>query len=287
MAFAAGHDFAVVMDAAGFHALQSGRRAWGRAPGIGVKTMRKRAIAAAAGAVALGAGVIALAQQSDPEAGDRLQQSLEERALTRPRAAPPPIGQPAQEIEDGEINWMEMRTAIAVSARRDSAARQTVTAAVARPPGMRAAAAESFKNVVVREVNVTRLPVLAPEGARIAQTIKVYSLGDSYSATAEVEDGVAMRMSGARKKIVVGDLKSARTRIASMRAERKSLASLETPYLISRSESSTDLSFAKFGAGYVLAIMCDDPDDARCAQDDFIVKLASNILLLNPEAGEP
>lgn len=247
--------------------------------------MRKLAIAAA-GAVALGAGVVAFAQQNDSGAGDRLQQSLEERALTRPRAAATPIGQPAQAVDDGEINWTQMRTALAVSARRDSAANQVVTATVARPPGMRAAAAENFKNVVVREVNVTRLPVLAPEGARIAQTIKVYSLGDSYSATAEVENGVSMRMSGARKRIVVGDLKSARTRIAAMRAESKSLASLDTPYLIARSESSTDLSFAKFGAGYVLAIMCDDPADARCAEDDFIVKLASNIFLLNPEAGE-
>ena len=149
---------------------------------------------------------------------------------------------------------------------------------------MRAAAAENFKTVVTREVNVTHLPVLAPEGSRIAQTLKVYSLGSSYSATAEVEKGVAMRMSGARKKLVIGDLRSARTRIAAMSKESRTLGSVDAPYLVTRSESSTDLTFAKFGAGYVLSIMCDDPADARCAEDDFIVKLASNLLLLNPEA---
>lgn len=151
---------------------------------------------------------------------------------------------------------------------------------------MRAASADSFKNVAAREVNVTRLPVLAPEGARIAQTLKVYSLGDSYSATAEVEDGVAMRMSGARRKVVIGDLKSARTRIAGMRKAQSQLESMDTPYLVTRSDSSTDLTFAKFGAGYVLSIMCENSADARCADDAFIEKLASNIILMNPEAGD-
>jgi hypothetical protein len=247
--------------------------------------MGKFAFAATLGAVAFGAAYIALAQTTDPAAGEKLQTALSERALTRPRADAAPVGQPSQEVADGDINWTQMRTELALTQRREVAAQQGVTAARTRPPGVRAAAAENFKNVIVSEVNVTRLPVLAPEGARIAQTIKVYSLGDSYSATAEVEDGVAMRMSGARKKIVVGDLKSARTRITAMRQERKSLASLETPYLISRSESSTDLTFAKFGAGYVLSIMCDDPADTRCAGDAFIESLASNIILMNPEAG--
>ncbi len=248
--------------------------------------MRKIAFAAGLGASVFGAfSFFAVAQTNDPAAGDKLQAALKERALTRPRIDAQPVGQPSTEIVEGKINWTEMRTALALSARRDLSSRQTPTAVVARPPGLRAAVAENFKNVVVREVNVTRLPVLAPEGARIAQTLRVYSLGDSYSATAEVEDGVAMRMSGARKKIVIGDLKSARSRIAAMRKERKTLASMDAPHLVTRSESSTDLTFAKFGAGYVLTIMCDDPADARCAEDGFIENLASNIVLMNPEAG--
>ncbi|HNR75928.1 MAG TPA: hypothetical protein PKM48_02280, partial [Parvularculaceae bacterium] len=246
--------------------------------------MKKLAIAAALIASATGAAsFVANAQTNDPEAGARLQATLEERALTRPRLAPPRIGQPAQRIEESRINWTEMRTALAISARRDSSGNQTTAAVIQRPPGLRASPAERFKTVTLREVNITRLPVLAPEGGRISQTLKVYSLGSSYSATAEVEDGVAMRMSGARKKIVVGDLRSARTRIAAMRKESRTLGSVDAPYLITRSESSTDLTFAKFGAGYVLSIMCDDPADKRCAEDDYITKLASNLLLLNPD----
>jgi len=248
--------------------------------------MRHVAIAASLGAFMIGAVCdLASAQISDPAAADKLQAAQQQRAITRPRVDAPPVGLASTQIVEEKINWTEMRTELALTQRREIAARQATTANVARPPGIRAATAENFKNVAAREVNVTRLPVLAPEGARVAQTLKVYSLGDSYSATAEVENGVFMRMSGARKKIVVGDLKSARARIASMREDRKTLASVNSPYLVTRSESSTDLTFSKFGAGYVLSIMCDDPADTRCAEDAFIEKLASNMLLMNPEAG--
>lgn len=247
--------------------------------------MKKLAIAAALFASATGAATfVANAQTNDPDAGARLQAALEARAETRPRLSPPRIGLPARQIEESRINWTELRTVLAISARRDTGANQTTAAVIRRPPGMRSAPPERFQNVTPREVNTTRLPVLAPEGPRIAQTLKVYSLGSSYSATAEVEDGVAMRMSGARKKIVVGDARSARIRIETMRKEQRTLGSVDAAYLISRSDSSTDLSFAKFGAGYVLSIMCDDPADARCAEDAYIVKLASNLLVLNPDA---
>lgn len=246
----------------------------------------KYAATALLGAAVYGAAAfVAFAQTNDPEAGDRIQEELAERALTRPLQKAPPLGQPAGEIVEDKINWTEMRTELALTQRREIAARQSTTAALPRPSGMRAAAAETFKNVALREVNVTRLPVLAPEGARVAQTLKVYSLGDSYSATAEVENGVSMRMSGTRKKIVIGDVKSARARLSAMRDNRKTLGSVSAPYFVARSESSTDLTFAKFGAGYVLSIMCDDPADARCAEDGFITNLASNLILMNPEAG--
>lgn len=247
--------------------------------------MKRSTIFATVALAGVGAtGVWAVAQQADRTAGDALQENLEKSALTVPREKREEIGKPAEEPVDGKINWTEMQTELALTKRREVAADQSVAAAAARPPGMRATSAEQYKNVVVREVNVTRLPLLVPEGGRIAETLKVYSQGDSYSATAEVEDGVSMRISGARKKIVVGDQESARSRIKAMRAEQSALPSLDTPYLITRSDSSTDLSFAKFGAGYVLSIMCDDPADPRCAEDAFIVALASNLSLLNPEA---
>ena len=251
--------------------------------------MRKIAIAGIGAAVIGAAGVWAVAQQADRTAGDRLDDSLKEQAITRPQADEKPIGQAATEVVDGGVNWTAAKTELALTKRREIVAeqssQQTGVRAAARTPGMRAAEASSFKYVVVSEVNTARLPVLAPDSPRINATMRVYSQGDSYSATAEVDDGVFMRMSGARKKIVVGDQKSARTRIASMRAEQKTLMSVDAPYLVSRSESSTDLSFSKFGAGYVLSLMCDEPSDVRCAEDAYIVALASNMTLLNAEGG--
>lgn len=255
--------------------------------------MKKSVIAGAAGAAVIGAaGLWAVAQQADRTAGDKLQADLEKQAVTRPAADAPPVGEPAEEVADGEINWTQMQTELALTKRREVTAeqqydpqRRAAAAATARPAGMRAAAADQYEYVEVREVNVTRLPLLVPEGERIRQTLKIYSQGDTYSAVAEVEDGVSMRMSGARKKIVVGDEKSAQARIKAMRADQEMLASVDAPYLIARSDSSTDLSFSKFGAGYVLSIMCDDPADPRCAEDAFIINLASNFSLLNPEAG--
>lgn len=243
----------------------------------------------AVGLMACIAGSVAAQDSTSTAAADKLTASLKERAQTRPATRATEIGMPAREVVDGEVNWTAMKTELALTQRREVAAKQNqaATGAAAAPtPGMRAAAPESFKNVVVREVNVTKLPVLAPAGGRIQQTLKVYSQGDSYSATAEVADGVAMRMSGARKKIVVGDAKSVRSKMATMKSEARVLPGLEVPYIISRSDSSTDLSFSKFGAGYVLALMCDDPEgDVRCSGDDFIVGLASNLIVLNSTAG--
>lgn len=235
-------------------------------------------------AAALSAGA-ALAQDDDAQA-ESLRTKLKERAATIPRERPPEIGAPAREVVEGAVNWTEMKTELAISARRDISAQQSVTRVTARPPGMRAVAADRFKTVAAVEVNKAQVPLLVPEGDRIAATLKVYAQGDSYSATAEAADGVSMRMSGAKKKLVLGDARAARAKFATMRAERKTLASVGSPYLITRSDSATDLSFAKFGAGYVLSLMCDEPDtDVRCLEDAYIAGLASNLMLLNPEAG--
>ena len=222
----------------------------------------------------------------DDARAEALRADLKARAQTIARDRPPEIGEAAREVVDGDINWVEMRTQLAISARRDIGAQQTVTRAVARPPGLRAAGADRFKGVRAVEVNRAQAPVLVPEGGKIAETLKVYAQGDSYSATAEVADGVAMRMSGARKRLVLGEAAAARAKFSAMRRQAKTLASVDAQYLITRSDSATDLSFAKFGAGYVLSLMCDAPDtDLRCTGDDFIVALASNLILLNPEAG--
>lgn len=245
--------------------------------------IKKRFVACVAAFVVAGSPSLA---QDDAGEAEKLRAAQKDRAVTIPRDDPPEIGAPARDVVAGEVNWTEMKTQLAISARRDISAGQTVTRAVARPPGMRAVASDRFKSVRTVEVNKALVPLLVPEGDRIGATLKVYAQGDSYSATAEVADGVAMRISGARRKLVLGDARAARAKFATMRREQRTLASVDSPYLITRSDNATDLSFAKFGAGFVLSLMCDEPDtDARCLEDDFIVALASNLMLLNPEAG--
>ena len=224
--------------------------------------------------------------QVDPAEGEKLQAALKQKALTRPLRNPPPVGVKARDAILEKIDWIGMRTQLAISQRKDAAATNTVSARIPRPPGFRATSPQSFKRVRALEINRTRLPVLAPEGPRVAGSLRVYSLGDSFSTIAEIEDGISMRLSGTRKKIIIGDDKTARRRIAAIRKARKMLQSLDTDYVVTRSNSSTDLSFSKFGAGFVLSIMCDEPSDTRCAEDDYIVNLGSNLLLLNPEAGD-
>lgn len=237
-----------------------------------------------AACAALLAATPALAQ--DDTRAEALRAEIKARAQTIARDRPPEIGEAARTVVEGDINWTEMKTQLAISTRRDIASQQTVTRVEARPPGMRAASADNFKTVRAVEVNRAQVPVLVPEGGEIAATLKVYAQGDSYSATAEVADGLAMRMSGAKKRLVLGDAAAARAKFSAMRRQEKALASVDAQYLITRSDSATDLSFSKFGAGYVLSLMCDEADaDVRCTGDDFIVALASNLLLLNPEAG--
>ncbi|HBS30981.1 MAG TPA: hypothetical protein DEA40_04460, partial [Parvularcula sp.] len=117
----------------------------------------------------------------DDARAEALRADLKARAQTIARDRPPEIGEAAREVVDGDINWMEMRTQLAISARRDIGAQQTVTRAVARPPGLRAAGADRFKGVRAVEVNRAQAPVLVPEGGKIAETLKVYAQGDSYS----------------------------------------------------------------------------------------------------------
>jgi hypothetical protein len=196
-----------------------------------------------------------------------------------------PPGAPATPIEAAPVRWDEVRAQIALTARRDLAASQTVAAAVSAPSGLRAMEPRRIKSVSLREVAASRTPVLVPIAPGVDSTLRVFAQPDSYSATADLSDGVAMRISGSRRKLLVGDIRPARERLAALKSGAR-LPSVDASYLITRSDSSTDLSFSKFGCGYVLSLMCDDPADAKCADDSYIASIASSMVILNAEAGE-
>ena len=196
-----------------------------------------------------------------------------------------PPGLPAKPLEAAPVRWDEVRAQMALTARRDLASSQTVAAAVSTPAGLRAIEPRRLKSVSLREVSLTKTPVLVPMAPGVDASLRVYSQPDSYSATADLADGVAMRISGSRRKLLVGDIRPAREKLAALNSGAR-LASVDAAYLITRSDSSTDLSFSKFGCGYVISLMCDDPSDPKCADDSYISELASSMIILNASAGD-
>ncbi len=231
------------------------------------------------------------AQRSEIEPPlERAQRFIEERKQTRPRLAPPPVGRPPVRTDAAEVDWNAARALVAATERRRLANLSNVTAtrAVAFEPttGVRAAAAENLKQARAAEIAAVSIPVLIPNHERVRDTVQIFGQADAYTAIAEIADGVDMRMSGSRKRLVLERAPARREALQKMRAARPPLPGVDAPYVITRSDSSTDLSFSRFNVGYVLSLICDDPEnDARCAEDDFITALASSLALLNDDSG--
>ncbi len=248
--------------------------------------MKRSLIAFAVLAIVASSSVV-LAQRSEIEPPlERVQRFIEERKQTRPRIAPPPIGQPPTRIDSAEVDWDAARALVVETERRRLANLSNVAATrapVFQPAvGVRAAAAETLKQARAAEIAAVSIPVLIPDQQRVRDTVQIFGQADAYTAIAEVADGVDMRISGSRKRLVLDRPPARQEALRKMRSARPPLPGVNAPYVITRSESSTDLSFSRFNVGYVLSVICDDPDnDARCAEDEFIAALASSLALLN------
>jgi hypothetical protein len=247
---------------------------------------------AAAQTSASGETIATTEQLTPPERLERARTFLTERAETRPRQLPPPIGLPPAGIVEPPVDWA-LAGRLVQLARRSDAARLDTTRAVTTVPrvssvdggqaGLRTLDGTRLPRLAPAEVDRVNIPVLAPATSEIAASIRLVGQDGAYTAVATAADGVALRISGARKKIVLPARATPRERLKRMRAQRSALPSIDATYLITRSENSTDLSFSKFGVGYVLSVICDEPDDARCLEDDYITALAKQMVLLNPE----
>lgn len=252
--------------------------------------MKKAILAASLFSIAIAAGTALTAQEINPgERLERLRTFMEQRRQTRPRLAPPPVGRLAAREEQPAVNWDEAQRLIAASRNRASSTLSAATTAVRTPTGATegviAASPANLPRIRAAEIEATRIPVLIPATARIGQTVQVIGQPDAYTAIAEIDDGIDLRMSGSRKRLRLERPSRARQATLKLRSARPPLPGVDARYVISRSESSTDLSFSRFNIGYVLSIICDVPDDARCAEDDFIIKLASSMALLNERPG--
>lgn len=135
---------------------------------------------------------------------------------------------------------------------------------------------------VRQEIDAVRFPVLVINQPDALQNLKLYGQPEAYFTTTTQDETILIRVSGAKKKLVLKEPPQSFTRLIVKRGSRPTLPKLGAAYLITRSFSSTDLSFSLFGAGYVVSVICDDPQaDERCSKDDYIKELGASLSLLN------
>jgi hypothetical protein len=224
---------------------------------------------------------------------EKIRAFIKEREKTRPKLAPPPLGKPVDRVETSDVNWDAVDKLVEDVRIRDLRAQtagqdEKDTGETAPSRGLRKMTPKSLPRVKALEIERPGLPVLVPGTPEVLESVQVFGQENSYSAIADGGEGVAIRISGSRKKVVVGSPPVVRRRLEEFRSEKKSLPQFGARYLITRSDGVTDLSFSRWGCGYIISVMCDDPyTDARCAEDDFITELASSLVLLNDRPGEP
>ena len=215
---------------------------------------------------------------------EKLRAFLKEKAVSRPRLDPPPIGIRPGKLVSARVDWDEVNRLLTEGAPPGN---RPPLPALPRLPGFQELSVDDAPTVDRQEITPILIPVLVPSSDSIRSSLQLFGQVDSYSAIATADDGVDLRISGSRKKLVVPDGATVRERLKQLRTEKPPLPSFGARYVITRSESSTDLSFSRFGCGYVISLICDDPvNDARCAEDGYIRNLASSMSLLNPRAAQ-
>lgn len=240
--------------------------------------------------------VYAYAQTRSADDGDALQQSLQEKAVRIP--ARPPATDASKENQSRaarpsprQPNWAEVRADLERTAGEDAqqqqSSQQTISRAqtrpIAPPPGLRPLAANRLASVEPAEVDRVLIPLLLPAHPDIRDKLKVYGMENVYTATAAIDEIASLSITGTCNRVIGGDPRVVefRKRLA---AKPRRLRGTSAAYHISRNDYGVDLSFSKFGCGYVMNIECGNPaDDQRCAADAYVTALAESMILANPE----
>jgi hypothetical protein len=127
------------------------------------------------------------------------------------------------------------------------------------------------------------LPMLLPfEPTLLAAAIHVFPQTDSYSASIRLGD-ITVEVHGERRANILAKedplMRLARGQKTSMAAGR------EVPVAIDKTEGGYDITFNRFGAAYLVAIECRQPEtDERCTNPAFIKKLAERMALAGPDS---
>ncbi|PQA87923.1 hypothetical protein [Hyphococcus luteus] len=248
----------------------------------------------------IAAGVVA-AQERTPPDPEAIQAALREKAKRIPKAGLASALRAAADNRDARATTLVRRPdleALRAELARTSAADEERSAAdlsnlsaVRAPsaaqqrvaPGLRALAPENLRRVAPAEVERALIPVLIPAAAEVRDKIRVYGMENVYTASARIDAEAALSISGTCNRVVGGDpdVIAFRKRLAE---QPRRLAGTGAAYFMSRNDFGVDLSFSKFGCGYVITIECGDPGaDPRCAEDDYITGLADSMILANPD----
>ncbi len=250
------------------------------------------------GLIATASGV--QAQTQSTQDGQAVQRALEEKAMRIPANE---LAAALSSSRDGRSHrarivrrlpdWAAVRAELRRTAEEDeerNANQETKTSPTLQrrlklpppPPGLRSFAADKLPRTDSAEVDIITIPVLAPAHPDVRNKLKVYGQKNTYTAVGDIDHDASLSISGACNRVIGGapDTVNFRKRIAKGPPR---LLGLRANYHISHNDFGVDLSFSKFGCGYVITIECGAPDDDdRCAQDTYITMVAGSMILINP-----
>ena len=171
-------------------------------------------------------------ETQDETQGEALQRELEEKAIRIPESG---LAAALQARADGRSdraqterrlpNWEEVREELARTndedATRDTTQNNEIILSAPNgppppPPGIRAFAAERLPRTSAQEVDRVAVPVLAPAHPDVRNKLKVYGLQNAYTASAAIDQGANLSISGTCDRIIGGPppVKDARRRLA-------------------------------------------------------------------------
>ena len=258
--------------------------------------MRTSLLITTIGLALIGAGFSVAQDAPDPET---IQRDLEERAIRIPArdlaAALSTRGAGAADrvqLIERAPDMTALRAALdaarAEDTRQSPASGEILSDAPPPPPrpGLRIIERARLANVDSAEVDRVFVPLLLPAEPSLRQRFSVYGMRNIYTATAAIDAFASLSISGTCNRVIGGDpaMVASRKRLAEGSPR---LSGLGADYHISRNDFGAELSFSKFGCGYVMSVECNDPQsDARCNGDEYLTALADSMIIANPEIAE-
>lgn len=115
-------------------------------------------------------------------------------------------------------------------------------------------------NLNREQVDLTAVPILLPQDAKLAGNARIYSFGDYYTITADTA-GAGVSLSGTTTTVPLPTTKPVK------------IESGPEQLTLQRTVDGQLASFVRFGVLYTVEIRCDAPSDPRCVDDNYVLGL--------------